>query len=110
MGDEHPVEGGGEHAEPHDGEEDALQQRRARPPHRPPADGDEPEQRDGAVAEKIERIGLQPLRAGEEAAAGLDQAVADIEDGDDPQRPLVGGRGMGQVAKVVIVVHMSLNT
>ena len=37
MGNEHPVERGGEHADPHDGEEDALEQRRARPPERRPS-------------------------------------------------------------------------
>jgi hypothetical protein len=43
-------------------------------------------------------------RKSRETAYDLDHAVADIEQHDDPERPLVGGRDVRKVRKAVVVV------
>jgi hypothetical protein len=73
-----------------------LQQRCPRPPDQAPAYGEQPEQGDEAVAQEIEGVRLDRLRAGEEATDRLDDAVAEVERDDNCQRPPVArGKAAG---------------
>ncbi|WP_247479094.1 hypothetical protein [Bradyrhizobium sp. CW9] len=86
--DEHAVGRRDENSGPEQAQEDALQQGRLGLGRQSPSDRDQPEKRDHAVADKVERVRLDGLRACDEAFHDLDQPVSGVEQHDDPQRRL----------------------
>jgi hypothetical protein len=80
---QHAIGGVGEDAQTERPEEEPLDQSGAGTPDEAPADGEQAEESDQAVAEEIEGIGLQCLRARDETAGHLDEPISDVQQHHD---------------------------